>query len=90
MSGSLPPPARMLRIEMLKMQALHCRGTKRGRSLSASASAANPPSPTEPRTTNLRKTTLSASKPDEFLEKCRKGGGESFSIQKFMLHILGT
>ena len=30
-----------------------------------------------------------ATKSDEFLEKCPRGGG-SFSIQKFMLQILGT
>ena len=27
---------------------------------------------------------------DEFLEKCQRGAGESFSIQKFILQILGT
>ena len=30
-----------------------------------------------------------ATKSDKFLEKCQRGGG-SFSIQKFILQILGT
>ena len=31
-----------------------------------------------------------ATKSDEFLEKCQRGGGGAFSIQKFILQILGT
>ena len=33
--------------------------------------------------------TDDGTKTDEFSEKFQKGGGESFSIQKFMLQILG-
>ena len=29
-------------------------------------------------------------KSDEFLEKCQRGGWGAFSIQKFILQILGT
>ena len=31
-----------------------------------------------------------ATKSDEFLEKCQRGEGGAFSIQKFILQILGT